>query len=76
MFETESTARYRGKLRTIVVEPDMHGWTLALRLKGTQVRYETSWEAVFDQAAKIYADRARYERQMARKGTPLHKRRA
>jgi hypothetical protein len=71
LFETEATARYRGKLRTIVVEPDMQGYTSALRLKGTQVRYEISWEAVFDQAAKIYADRARYERQVARKGRKL-----
>jgi hypothetical protein len=71
LFETEGAARYRGKVRAIVVEPDMHGWTLALRLKGTQVCYETSWGAVFDLFAKLHADRVRYERQMARKGTPV-----
>jgi len=71
LFETEAVARYRGKQRPIVIEPDMQGHTLALRLKGTRVRYEISRGAVFDQAAKIYADRVRYERKMARAGRKL-----
>ena len=64
LFETEATARYRGKERAIVIEPDVRGYTLALRLKGTRVRYEISWEAVFDRAAKIYVDHAREQRRL------------
>jgi hypothetical protein len=71
LFETEVTARYRGKDRAIVVEPDMHGHTLALYLKGTRVRYAGGWGEVFDLFAKLHADRVRYERQMARKGIKL-----
>lgn len=71
LFETEETARYRGKERAIVVEPDMHGLTLTMRLKGTKVRYEGSWGAVFDLFAKLHAERLRYERQMERKGRKL-----
>jgi hypothetical protein len=61
-FETAATARYRGKERAIVVEPDLEGQLVALRLKGTRVRYELSWQAIYNRAAMVHADRARAER--------------
>jgi hypothetical protein len=58
-FETEAEVKYRSKFRTIVVEPDHEGHTVALRLKGTRVRYEASWHAIYDFAAKIFANHER-----------------
>ena len=60
-FVTNSTARYRGRDRAIVMEalPEY----AAVRLLGTRTRYEVSWRAIFDLAAEI---RVRRERQ--RKG--------
>ena len=60
-FITNSTARYRGKERAIVIEvfPEY----AAVRLLGTRTRYEVSWRAIFDLAAEI---RARRERQRKR----------
>jgi hypothetical protein len=51
-FITNSTARYRGKNREIVIEvfPEY----AAVRLLGTRTRYQTSWRTFFDVAAEIY----------------------
>jgi len=56
-FTTNSTARYRGKERAIVIEgfPEY----AAVRLLGTRNRYEVSWRAVFELAAEIHARRER-----------------
>jgi hypothetical protein len=61
-FETEALARHRGKLRNIVVEPGDDGLVVALRLKGTKVRYEIGWGGIFNQAAKLFADAERHQR--------------
>ena len=64
-FITNSTARYRGKERAIVMEvfPEY----AAVRLFGTRTRYEVSWRAVFDLAAEIHMRRERQRRREARK---------
>lgn len=67
-FITNSSARYRGKERDIVIEvyPDY----AAVRLLGTRTRYEVSWRGVFDLAAEIHARRERDARKIARKLKP------
>lgn len=64
-FITNSTARYRGREREIVIEayPE-YG---AVRLLGTRTRYEASWRAIFDLAAEIYARREKERRKAGRK---------
>jgi hypothetical protein len=64
-FITNSTARYRGKDREIVIEvfPDY----AAVRLLGTRTSYEASWRTLFDVAAEIYARRERERRKAERK---------
>jgi hypothetical protein len=69
-FITNSTARYRGKDREIVIEvyPDY----AAVRLLGTRTRYEASWRAIHDLAAEIFSRRERERRKaerIAKKGT-------
>ena len=56
-FATNSTARYRGREREIVMEafPEY----AAVRLLGTRTRYEVNWRAIFDLAAEIRARRER-----------------
>ena len=56
-FVTNSTARYRGREREIVMEafPEY----AAVRLLGTRTRYEVSWRTIFDLAAEIRARRER-----------------
>jgi len=63
-FITNQTARYRGKLREIVIEvfPEHAN----VRLLGTRTRYEISWRGVFDLAAEIYARREKERRKIAR----------
>lgn len=60
IFETDQHIRYRGKLRAVIVCPSP--WLCAVRLKGTRVVYEISWETVFTRAAQIVADGQRAER--------------
>jgi hypothetical protein len=57
-FATNSTARYRGREREIVMEvfPEY----AAVRLLATRTRYEVCWRAIFEFAAEI---RARKERE-------------
>jgi hypothetical protein len=54
---TNSTARYRGREREIVMEvfPEY----AAVRLLGTRTRYGVSWRTIFDLAAEIRARRER-----------------
>ena len=56
-FITNSTARYRGKDRAIIIEVFPEYATV--RLLGTRTRYEVSWRAVFELAAEIHARRER-----------------
>jgi hypothetical protein len=65
-FETEAQVKYRGKYRPVVVEPDMRGDVVSLRLKGTRVRYEVSWQGTFEHAAKVHAERLRAEKKQRR----------
>ena len=55
-FVTNSTARYRGREREIVMEafPEY----AAVRLLGTRTRYEC-WRTIFDLTAEIRARRER-----------------
>jgi hypothetical protein len=64
-FITNSTARYRGKERAIVIEvfPEY----AAVRLLGTRSRYEVSWRAVFELAAEVYARREGQRRREERR---------
>jgi hypothetical protein len=64
-FITNSTSRYRGKDREMVIEvfPDY----AAVRLPGTRTRYEASWRALLDLAAEIYARREAERRKAERK---------
>jgi hypothetical protein len=59
-FITNSTARYRGKDRETVIEifPDY----AVVRLLGTRARYEASWRALLNLAAKMYARREQERR--------------
>jgi len=70
-FITNSTARYRGKDREIVIEvyPDY----AAVRLLGTRTRYEASWRAIHDLAAEIYARREKERRSAERKAHARNK---
>lgn len=54
-FITNSTVRYRGRDREIVIEalPD----TAVIRLLGTRVSYEVSWRGVYNLGARIEAER-------------------
>jgi hypothetical protein len=63
-FTTNSTARYRGKDREIVIE--VFPEHAEVRLLGTRTRYAVSWRGVFDLAAKIHAEREREARKSAR----------
>jgi len=58
---TNSTARYRGREREIVMEASPEG--ASVRLLGTRTRYQVSWRAIFDLAPEI---RARRERELKR----------
>jgi hypothetical protein len=67
-FITNSTARYRGREREIVMEvfPEY----ARVRLLGTRTRYEVTWRAVFDLAAEIQVRRDRErKREERRAGT-------
>lgn len=66
-FETEAEVKYRGKYRAIVVEPDHEGQTVAIRLKGSRVRYHISWHTIFNQAAASFALRSRQLTSLKRK---------
>jgi hypothetical protein len=63
-FITNQHARYRGKLREIVIE--VFPEHAAVRLLGTRTRYEVSWRGVFDLAAEIYARREKERRKAER----------
>jgi hypothetical protein len=56
-FETDQEVRYRGKMRPLIVEPTP--WMCGVRLKGTRIRYEIPWYAIFLKGAQICADEKR-----------------
>jgi len=64
-FITNSTARYRGREREIVMEvfPEY----ARVRLFGTRTRYEVSWRAGFDLAAEIQVRRDRERKREERR---------
>ncbi len=64
-FETDQEIRYRGKMRAVIVEPSPFFCTV--RLKGSRVRYEVPWYAVYLKGAQIFADQQREQRKAARK---------
>ena len=64
-FETDQEVRYRGKMRPLIVEPSP--WFCVVRLKGTRLRYEIPWYAVFMKGAQLLADKQREDRKAARK---------
>jgi hypothetical protein len=66
MIETSDTVREKGKLREVIVEPDPQGYTVALRLKGLQTRYEISWGGIYALAVKLAVERARAEKRKNR----------
>ena len=68
VIETCDTVRERGKLREVIAEPDPQGYTVALRLKGLQTRYDISWGGIYNAAVKIAVDKQRAERKARRKG--------
>ena len=70
-FITNSTARYRGREREIVME--VFPAYARVRLFGTRTRYEVSWRAVFDLAAEIQVRRDR-ERKREERSVRWHSR--
>lgn len=64
-LETDVEIRYRGTMRPIIVEPGP--FYCKLRLKGTQLGYEVSWESMFIRGAALFAERQKRERKEARK---------
>lgn len=66
-FETGDCARFRGKLREVIIECESP-FTANVRLKGTRQRLPISYSAIYDLAAKLEAIRVRAEKQARRKG--------
>lgn len=64
---SEDTARYRGKLRRVVVEVDKTGYGGMVRLERTRQRYPFSFAGLHDYAVKIAVEKARAERKAKRK---------
>ena len=66
VIETCDTVRERGKLREVIAEPDPQGYTVALRLKGLQTRYDISWGGIYETAVKLAVERTRAEKRKRR----------
>lgn len=64
-FMTSDLIRERGAYRPVVVEASPEVATM--RLKGTQHRVMISWAALYQFAARCEADRARREKDAAKK---------
>ena len=62
---TPTNGALDGKYRKIVLEPQP--FMLEVRLKGTRRRLSVSYEAIFELASKIEANRARAEKLARRK---------
>jgi hypothetical protein len=62
--ETLTSARYRGKLRAIIIE--LASTYVVVRLKGTRVRYTATYDQVWKVGAENAARAARIERQLKR----------
>lgn len=65
-FTTDAEVRYRGKMRAVIVEVQ-NGFVASVRLHGTRLRYEFSWEGLHNWAAELYARREREQRKLRRK---------
>lgn len=65
-FTTDAEVRYRGRLRSVVVEVE-NGFTATVRLAGTRLRYPFSWRGLHDWAAELYArqERERHKKERA-----------
>jgi hypothetical protein len=64
-FETDQEIRYRGKMRPVVVHPNP--WYCTVRLKGSRICYDVSWETIFAKGAQLFADKQKAERKAARR---------
>jgi hypothetical protein len=64
-FQVEAEIRECGRYRKIVLEPKP--FFLEVRLSGTRTRFPVSYEAIYQLAARIAADRERAERKERRK---------
>jgi len=74
-FVTDSELRYRGKLRSIVIEVE-NGFHASTRLAGTRQRYGFSFEWLFKHAADLHAQQERMRRRTARAINRLERRKA
>lgn len=68
--ETSATMTCAGQRRPIMIE--LTPYTVRLREKGRRKWFETSWEAVFWQAVKKYAEEVRREKKAPRAGRRRH----
>ena len=66
-FISEDCARYRGKLRRVVVEVDKTGYGGTVRLEGTRTRFPFSFAGLYDYAVKIDVEKQRAVRKATRK---------
>jgi hypothetical protein len=65
VFETSDQVRECGAWRPVIVEA--HAGYAVLRLKGLRGRFEICYGTVYQQAARIAAERARAEKKAAKK---------
>ena len=52
-FISEDTVRYRGRLRSVVVEIDRNGYSGVVRLEGTRQRFPFSFGGLFNHAVQL-----------------------
>ena len=64
-FATADCTRERGRLREVIIEAQPY--LCVVRLKGTRRRLEISWAGIYNAACKLAAEKARAERNEARK---------
>lgn len=60
VFETDAEKKQRGRYRPIIFEA--HPQYVEIRLKGCRDRLSLSYEAIYDFAARVTADKARAEK--------------
>lgn len=65
-FETADVVRERGKQREVVIECES-AYYASVRLKGTRTRFQISYAAIYQAAARIEAMRLRSEKLAAKK---------
>ena len=67
-FISEDCARYRGKLRRVVVEVDKTGYGGTVRLEGTRTRFPFSFAGLYAHAVKIEVEKQRAARKAQKAG--------